>query len=72
MPHKTEQGHKIEAGDCKPATSQIDLNINNVRARLMNGGDMWWDLNTAAKYEIPKIPIESTEPRVSSLFAGSV
>ncbi|HAP01721.1 MAG TPA: hypothetical protein DCQ93_07350 [Bacteroidetes bacterium] len=72
MPHKIESGHKIEAGDCTPATSQIDLNINNVRARLMNGGDMWWDLNDAAKYEVPKIPIESTEPRVSSLFAGSI
>ncbi len=72
MPHKVEDSHKVEAGDCKPATSQIDLNINNVRARLMNGGDMWWDLNTAAKYEVPKVPVESNDPRVSSLFAGSV
>ncbi|MEI7801205.1 MAG: T9SS type A sorting domain-containing protein [Bacteroidota bacterium] len=70
--HKMEDSHKVEAGDCKPATAQIDMNINNVRARLMNGGDMWWDLNNSAKYEIPKVPVGSTDPRVSSLFAGSV
>ena len=72
LPQKLEQSHKIEAGDCKPATSQIDMNINNVRARLMNGGDMWWDLNDDAKYEVPKVPVGSTDPRVSSLFAGAV
>ena len=29
--------------DCAPATSQVDLDINNVRARLLVGGDIWWD-----------------------------
>lgn len=38
---------------CTPANSQIDIDINNVRARLLGGGDMWWDLNSA-QYEIPK------------------
>src|SRR6185436_12656684 len=46
--HRVADTHRIEAGDCKAATSQIDLNINNVRARLMNGGDMWWDLISTA------------------------
>ena len=31
--------------NCSPATKQIDLEINNVRARLLNGGDMWCDLD---------------------------
>jgi PKD repeat protein len=38
---------------CEPASAKIDLDINNVRTTLMNGGDLWWDL-VAAKYEIPK------------------
>jgi len=52
---------------CKPAEASIDLDINNVRARLMTGGDMWWDNGTAeARYEVPK------GSRKNSLFAGSV
>lgn len=38
---------------CAPATAQADLDINNVRATILNGGDLWWDLNDG-KYEIPK------------------
>ncbi len=53
--------------DCKPAEGRIDLDINNVRARLMTGGDMWWDIGAAsARYEIPK------GSNKNSLFAGSV
>jgi len=45
---------KTTAG-CVPATANIDLDINNVRARLMTGGDMWWNQGTqVAAYEIPK------------------
>lgn len=52
---------------CKPAESSIDLDINNVRARLMTGGDMWWDNGTSeARYEVPK------GSRKNALFAGSV
>ena len=59
------------AASCKEATSSIDLNINNVRAKLLNGGDMWWDLNSA-KYEVPKVDPGSGLPSVNSLFAGSI
>lgn len=52
---------------CRPAEASIDLDINNVRARLMTGGDMWWDNGTGeARYEVPK------GSRKNSLFAGSV
>ncbi|MBS1629843.1 MAG: T9SS type A sorting domain-containing protein [Bacteroidetes bacterium] len=58
---------KTTAAACNPATATIDLDINNVRARLMTGGDMWWDRGTGtAKYEVPK------GSGKSSLFAGSV
>ena len=55
---------KISAG-CAAATSQTDLNINNVRATILGGGDMWWDLNDA-QYEIPKGSYKN------SLFAGAL
>lgn len=58
---------KTTAGTCKPAEANIDLDINNIRARLMTGGDMWWDIGTSeARYEVPK------GSKKNSLFAGSV
>ena len=57
--------------DCQPATAQIDMDINNVRARLLTGGDVWWDLSNG-KYVVPKPPANSGLPEVSSLFAGGV
>lgn len=60
-------GQLKSTASCKPAEGSIDLDINNVRARLMTGGDMWWDIGTAeARYEVPK------GTRKNALFAGSV
>lgn len=58
-------------GSCAPATKQIDQEINNVRARLLNGGDVWWDLNRG-RYVVPKIEAGSGKLEVSSLYAGGV
>ena len=46
---------KATASGCQPgATSGIDMDINNVRALLMTGGDMWWNIGEGvAAYEIP-------------------
>ncbi len=57
--------------DCAPARSEIDMSINNVRARLLGGGDVWWDL-TDGKYIVPKVEPGSGLPEVSSIFAGAV
>ena len=58
---------KTTAAQCNPGNANIDLDINNVRARLMTGGDMWWDRGTGtARYEVPK------GSGKNSLFAGSV
>lgn len=53
---KKSSGYKTtEEGGCLPANAAVDLDINNVRARLMTGGDMWWDRGKqTAAYEIPK------------------
>ncbi len=57
--------------DCNPATAQIDMAINNVRARLTTGGDVWWNLSDG-RYVVPKVPVGSGLPEVSSIFAGAV
>ena len=44
---------KTVAGCLAPATA-LDLDINNVRALIQTGGDMWWDLQQTPKYEVPQ------------------
>ncbi len=56
----------LHAQSCNPATAFDYLDINNVKARINNGGDMWWDLTNSAKYIVPKTG------NVSSLFAGAL
>ena len=55
--------------DCDNAINQVDMSINNVRARLTTGGDVWWDGNDG-RYVVPKVP--PGQPEVSSIFAGAV
>ncbi len=52
--------------NCSPATSSTDLDIGNVRAKILMNGDMWWDLSGTAKYEVPK------GSGKNSLFAGAL
>lgn len=42
------------AANCVPATSATELALNNVRATINTGGDMWWDLQGTPRYEVPK------------------
>jgi len=44
----------LKAAGCTPATGKMDLNLNNVKCRINTGGDMWWDLQGNALYEVPK------------------
>lgn len=44
---------KVLAG-CTQGKVQTELKLNNVRTRLLTCGDMWWDLNSNPKYEVPK------------------
>jgi len=63
---------RLGAADCDAATSQFDLDINNVRAKLLNGGDFWWNLSSA-KYEVPKVDQDKPgQVSVHSLFAGAI
>ncbi|MGB1003176.1 MAG: T9SS type A sorting domain-containing protein [Salibacteraceae bacterium] len=54
------------AANCAPPVGWKELSINNVRAMIQTGGDMWWDLVGVPQYEIPK------NSGKTSLFAGSL
>jgi hypothetical protein len=62
---------KAQTSNCSPPTQKDSLDINNVNAWVLNGGDMWWDLVAAAKYEVPYNPNEK-HAQPFSLFAGGL
>lgn len=66
---KTRRSMKF-GSDCDPATQSADLDVNNVRTKILNGGDMWWDLSSA-RYEVPKIN-DLNSVRKHSVFAGAI
>jgi len=60
-------GPKDLAADCAPPAGNINLELNNVRAKIQTGGDMWQDLATGnPSYEVPK------NGGVHSIFSGSL
>jgi len=67
---KTKQGANLKqtTAGCSPASAYDWLDINNVKARINTGGDMWWDLvgGVGAKYFIPKAG------SATSMFSGSL
>ena len=66
--------NKTQVKDCDPGISLADLDINNVRAKLLNTGDMWWD-RSSAKYQVPKISkaaLAAGEKGPNTLFSGSI
>ncbi|NOX85294.1 MAG: T9SS type A sorting domain-containing protein [Chlorobi bacterium] len=72
--YKYEDGKKHSSNlkqttaGCPPSSGFDWLDINNVRARINTGGDMWWDLpgGTGAKYYIPKAGT------ATSMFSGAL
>jgi hypothetical protein len=54
---------------CTTAKRQTQQDVNNIRATLTSGGDVWWN-RSDGKYVVPKVEPGQTE--VSSIFAGAV
>jgi len=55
---------------CAPATAKDELNLNNVRARIENGGNLWQNREThTPAYGVPKVD-GYTGP--NSLYAGAL
>ncbi len=62
---KSGSGNGTAANCSAPATA-TELDINNTRALIQTGGDMWWDLVGQPRYEIP------AGSGRDALFAGSL
>ncbi|MFM9007799.1 MAG: hypothetical protein ACKORE_04375, partial [Bacteroidota bacterium] len=55
------------AAVCPTTKAQIDLDVNQVRARILVGGDLWWDpVGQIPYYEVP---IGSNK---NSIFSGAL
>jgi hypothetical protein len=65
---KSQQTVKATAASCAAASGFRFLEVNNVKARINTGGDMWWDLpgGIGSQYFIPK------GGTATSLFSGSL
>ena len=50
---QSNEEKSVSAG-CLPPSTSAELNVNNVRALIHSGGDMWWDLIANPRYEVPK------------------
>ena len=71
-PKDRRQGKKAQYRfNCAPSRAETDLSINNVRARLQVGGDLFWDF-TDGRYIVPKRDPASGIEEVSSIFAAAV
>ncbi len=57
---------KASASDCNAPTAEIFLDINNISAGLLNGGDLWWNGSSDPRYEVPK------GSNKHSIFAGAL
>ncbi len=74
LPELHASGSANESGraaPCSPATASNELDLNNVRARIETGGNMWEDRtgSSGPAYEVPKTP-DKTGP--NALFAGAL
>ncbi|RLD88100.1 MAG: T9SS C-terminal target domain-containing protein [Bacteroidetes bacterium] len=65
---KVKRVLKNTTAGCAPAAGFEWLDVNNVKARINTGGDMWWDLpgGTGSKYYIPK------NGTATSMFSGAL
>ncbi len=61
-----------KAANCAPATSQINLELNNVRALVETGGSMFQNRAAgSAAYFVPK-PRTEDDPKTTAIFAGAL
>lgn len=65
-PQKTNSANSAVAAGCAPPSGSAIMDLNNVRTIIYTGGDMWWDLQGSARYEVPK------NSGKHALFSGSL
>lgn len=70
VPSGMGQQGRAKAAGCAPATHSNELDLNNVRARIETGGNVWQNRSLGrAAYEVPKTTDESG---ARALFAGGL
>ncbi len=47
-------GTNLIAAGCTPATAYTDMEINNIKMTISTGGDLWYNPNIEASYEVPR------------------
>lgn len=63
--------YKTETNDCSLPTSQAVLDVNNVRAGLLDAGDLWYNVPlSSAAYEVPKGA--TGVQNAQAIYAGSI
>lgn len=65
---------RARAGDCVRGKATVYLEVNNIRAMLLNSGDLWWN-RTGSEYEAPARTAQQVKNKaraINPLFAGSV
>ncbi len=65
-----EEQTSVRGLPCRQGEAQLDMMINNVRARLLTGGDVWWNVAGEGQYIVPRTANPTDE--VSALFSGGV
>lgn len=61
--------NQSQSQDCTLSTAVTELDANNVKATLVNGGDLWWS-GSNGQYIVPK-PM-SGEPEVTAFHLGGI
>ena len=59
--------HSIMASGCSQDEGAAVLNVNNIRVRIMDEGDMWWNPGTTSDYYFAP-----ANGKVSAQFAGAL
>ncbi|MFT5337510.1 MAG: hypothetical protein ACJAY8_000002 [Sphingobacteriales bacterium] len=64
---KTQVNRNLKIAGCAPASAVAQMNFNNVRARLENGGALWQDRgNSTPAYFVP------ASGNVASIYSGAL
>ena len=61
-----ESSKRGRAANCTEGLAKAELDLNNVRALILTGGDLWRDFQNNASYEVPK------GSEIHALFAGGL
>ncbi|MBI1222472.1 MAG: T9SS type A sorting domain-containing protein [Bacteroidetes bacterium] len=54
------------------AQAQTNLDVNNVSARIVSNGSLFWDMNGTSQYNVPKVVAGSGDIKKSPIFMATL